>query len=167
MTVAALAGERKQQPQARREEVLDAGDDDPLQRWQSRPHRLNLAEERREADHDAGSSVGQLMLQLGLDIKRTGWHHHRASPQPAVVGDHHLWTVRQQQRNAVTLLHAEREQDVGEAVGQHVELGVAERPSEEADGRPTRIASGGGRQRRVQWLVRNVNVGWYASVIRG
>ena len=167
MTVAALAGERKQQPQARREEVLDAGDDDVLQRWQSRPHRLNLAEERREADHNAGFSVGELMFQLGLDVQRTGWHHHRASSQTAVVGDHHLRAVRHQQRNAVTLLHAEREQRVGEAVGQPVELSVAERPSEEADGRPTRTVSRGGRQRRVQWLVRNVNVGWYASVIRG
>ncbi len=166
MAVLALLADREQQPQAGRKEVLDIGDDHVPQRRQPRADRLEPGEERRQADDNAGFRIGQLMLELGLDIQGARRDHDRASAQATVVGDYHLRAVRHEQRHPIAFLDAERDQRVGEAIGLGVELAIGDRATKEADRGSTRIALRGCRQRGVQWFVGQIDLGGHARVIR-
>src|SRR5712691_3633055 len=149
-----------------REEILDPGDDHVPQTWQTLAHGLDAAKQRRQAHDHADFGVGELVLELRLHVQRARRDDDRASPQAAVVGQDHLRAVRHQQRYPLAFAYTQREECVGETVGQSVKLGVGRRAAEEADRRSTRVPPGGVGQGHVQRLVRYVYIRGYTGVVR-
>jgi hypothetical protein len=167
MAVLALLGQGEQHPEPDREVVLDVGDDDVAHTGQLRQHGLQAREEHRQADDHARLGVGQLVLELGLDVQRAGRDQRRARAQAAVVGEHHLRTVRHQKRHAVAFADAEPAQGVGEAIGGAVQLAVADRAAEEAQGGAVRDTRRRGGQQGWQGLIGHIDLEGDAGIVGG
>src|SRR5438105_10765744 len=149
--LAALAREREQRPEDRREVLLDVREDQVPER---RPiaRRARDAVETRERDECLRPRVSKLPAQLGSGVQGVARDHDRARSQRAVEGDDELRAVGQKQRDPVPLADAQRLEARSEALREPLELGVRERsfdesmPDDRAEDRRDRprMTSGGG-----------------------
>src|SRR5947208_5711426 len=126
MALAALAREREQRTEDRREVLLDVREDQgpdlcPIAR------RARDGVEPRERDERLGPRVSELPAQLGRGVQGVARDHDRPCAQRAVEGDDELRAVGQKERDAVDLADAEGLKARGEAVREPVELGVGQR----------------------------------------
>src|SRR5437867_4705256 len=131
MALAALAREREQRTDDRREVLLDVREDQvpdlcPITRC------AREGVEPRERDEGLGPRVSELPAQLGRGVQGVARDHDRPCAQRAVEGDDELRAVGQKERDAVALADAERLKARGEAVREPVELGVGQRPFDES-----------------------------------
>ncbi len=113
----ALAGDREQPAEERREVLLDVRDDEPLHRGAG-DRLLRDGIQAREDDQRLGARVRELTAQLGRRVERVDRDDHGPGAQRPVEGDDELRAVREHERDAVALRHAERLEPGREAVGE-------------------------------------------------
>jgi hypothetical protein len=106
MSLAALARQREQRPEDRREVLLYVREDQvPDRRPIARGPRDRV--ETRERDERLRPGVRELPAQLGRGVEGVARDHDRAGAQRAVEGDDELRAVGQKQRDAVAFADAE------------------------------------------------------------
>src|SRR5438445_9828452 len=115
MPLAALAREREQRSEDRREVLLYVREDQVPDR---RPiaRRARDGVETRERDERLRPGVRELPAQLGSGVQGVARDHDRARSQRAVEGDDELRAVGQKQRDAVPFADTQRLEARSEAV---------------------------------------------------
>jgi len=131
MALAALAREREQRTEDRREVLLDVREDQvPDRRPIARGARDGV--ETRQRDECLRPGVRELSAQLGSGVQGVARDHDRARSQRAVERDDELRAVGQKQRDPVPFADAQRLEARGEVVREPIELGVRERSFDES-----------------------------------
>ena len=123
----AVAGLRQQRAPRVAFAVALADDDQVLQRGTVRADRRERGQGAGVDDRDDGVAVLQAVLERVGPEQQRQRHRHRAHLVDGHVRHDGLGALRQDDRDAVTGLHAERLQRVGEAVGVGLQRGVGVR----------------------------------------
>ena len=126
----------------------------PLARRQGVAGLDHLGRQVGGGDGDAGVGVGDVVLEFLGPVHRIDRDHHRIGAQDGKVSDDQLRAVLHAQHDPVAAPHAELMQPRRQPLGLLRQLGVAQAPAEERDGRLVRIATGADRQvvpQRSRW----------------
>src|ERR1700694_525236 len=153
--------------------LLHVGDDDALD---ARPDR-RLGDQRIETrgdDDDTGARVHELVVELADGVERVRRNDHGARLKAAEKRVDELRTVREDESNAVALLHTEPLKAGGEAVGELVEIAVRHRRVNAPVAHGTtkygcdglRMLAGGALEEGVEWQPGIGQVPWDPPVVR-
>ena len=110
-----LLREREQRAEDGGHLLLDVRHDDVAD-LRALARRLDRRVQARQDDDRLGARIGELVAQLGRRVERVAGHDDRADAQGAEERDHELRAVGEIDRDAVTLLYAERAKARGESL---------------------------------------------------